>query len=120
VRTGAKRRPKDNPGTLVRHRTTEQAHIVLGTSAPSRNDPSRFAFGVVNSALGGGMSSRLFQEIREKRGLAYSVYSYHAMFTETGLFAVYSGSTPSKAHEVLRIARQEMRDVAGGGLTDDE
>src|SRR5207244_9710714 len=63
VRDGSKRGPKDNPGTLVRHRPTEQAHIVLGTSAPSRNDPSRFAFGVVNSALGGGMSSRLFQEI---------------------------------------------------------
>ena len=83
-------------------------------------DPRRFAFGVVNSALGGGMSSRLFQEIREKRGLAYSVYSYHTMFAETGLFAVYAGSTPSKAHEVLQIARQEMRDIAGGGLSDEE
>jgi predicted Zn-dependent peptidase len=120
VRTGAKRRPKDNPGTLVRHRTTEQAHIVLGTSAPSRNDPSRFAFGVVNSALGGGMSSRLFQEIREKRGLAYSVYSYHAMFTETGTFSVYAGTTPTKAQEVLSIVRGELGDLAGGGLTAEE
>src|SRR5207249_2951332 len=120
VRTGAKRRPKDNPGTLVRHRTTEQAHIVLGTSAPSRNDPSRFAFGVVNSALGGGMSSRLFQEIREKRGLAYSVYSYHSMFAETGLFAVYAGTTPSRAKEVLELARRELADVAEHGVTQEE
>jgi predicted Zn-dependent peptidase len=106
--------------TLVKHRPTEQAHITLGTSGFSRKDPRRFAFGVVNSALGGGMSSRLFQEIREKRGLAYSVYSYHTMFAETGLFAVYAGSTPSKAHEVLQIARQELRDIAGGGLSDEE
>jgi predicted Zn-dependent peptidase len=120
VRAGAKRGPKDNPGTLVKHRPTEQAHIVLGTSGPSRNDTSRFAFGVVNSALGGGMSSRLFQEIREKRGLAYSVYSYHAMFTETGTFSVYAGTTPTKAHEVLSIIRAELADVAGGGLTDEE
>jgi predicted Zn-dependent peptidase len=106
--------------TLVKHRPTEQAHITLGTSGFSRKDPKRFAFGVVNSALGGGMSSRLFQEVREKRGLAYSVYSYHTMFAETGLFAVYAGCTPAKAHEVLQIARQEMRDIAGGGLTDEE
>src|SRR5438094_9278465 len=66
------------------------------------------------------MSSRLFQEIREKRGMAYSVYSYHTMFAETGLFAVYAGTTPSKAHEVLQIARGEMADIAGGGLSDDE
>jgi predicted Zn-dependent peptidase len=105
---------------LVKHRSTEQAHIVLGTSGLSRKDPKRFALGVVNSALGGGMSSRLFQEIREKRGLAYSVYSYHTMFAETGLFAIYAGTTPSKAQEVLQIARAEMRDIAGGGLTDEE
>jgi predicted Zn-dependent peptidase len=114
----------DVPGvsgaSLVRKRTTEQAHIVLGTSAYSRRDPERFAFGVVNSALGGGMSSRLFQEIREKRGMAYSVYSYHSMFAETGLFGVYAGTTPSKGHQVLDIVRQEMADVAEHGLSDEE
>jgi predicted Zn-dependent peptidase len=66
------------------------------------------------------MSSRLFQEIREKRGLAYSVYSYHSMFAETGLFMVYAGATPSKADQVLSIARAELADVAGGGLSDEE
>ena len=66
------------------------------------------------------MSSRLFQEIREKRGLAYSVYSYHSMFAETGLFSVYAGTTPTKAHEVLSIINRELRNVAEGGLTDDE
>ena len=83
-------------------------------------DPERFAFGVVNSVLGGGMSSRLFQEVREKRGLAYSVYSYHSMFAETGMFAAYAGTTPSKAEEVLRIVRGQIEDVAAGGLTDEE
>jgi predicted Zn-dependent peptidase len=112
--------PPLTAGTVVKHRPTEQAHISFGTSGYSRKDPRRFAFGVVNSALGGGMSSRLFQEIREKRGMAYSVYSYHTMFAETGLFSVYAGSTPSKARDVLDIAQQEMRQIAGGGLTEDE
>jgi predicted Zn-dependent peptidase len=66
------------------------------------------------------MSSRLFQEIREKRGMAYSVYSYHTMFAETGLFSVYAGSAPSRASQVVDIARQELRDIAAGGLTDEE
>jgi predicted Zn-dependent peptidase len=119
VRTGGDV-PTCSGSTVVRRRTTEQAHISYGTSAYSRRDPQRFAFGVVNSALGGGMSSRLFQEIREKRGLVYSVYSYYSMFAETGAFAVYAGTTPSKAQEVLTIVRREMQDIAGGGLTHEE
>ena len=105
---------------LVRHRGTEQAHILFGTSAPSRRDPDRFAFGVVNSALGGGMSSRLFQEVREKRGLVYSIYSHHSMFAETGLFGVYAGTTPAKATEVLGIIRSQIEDITDGGLKGDE
>jgi predicted Zn-dependent peptidase len=66
------------------------------------------------------MSSRLFQEIREKRGLAYSVYSYHAMYAEAGLFTVYAGTTPKRAEEVLGVIRREIDDVAGGGLTTQE
>src|SRR5207302_1678084 len=112
--------PAPHGATLVRRRSTEQAHICLGTAAQSRRDPDRFAFGVVNSALGGGMSSRLFQEIREKRGLAYAVYSYHSMFAETGLFAVYAGTTPSRAEEVLDIARRELDDISENGLHLDE
>jgi len=110
------RPPSASGRRLVRKRTTEQAHIMLGTNGLSRSDPDRFAFGVVNNALGGGMSSRLFQEIREKRGLAYSAYSYHAMYTEAGLFAAYAGTTPASAHEVLRILRSELEAVASGAL----
>ncbi|MFN2590458.1 MAG: M16 family metallopeptidase, partial [Actinomycetota bacterium] len=112
--------PAPSGATLVHPRKTEQAHICLGTNAYSRQDPERFAFGVVNSALGGGMSSRLFQEVREKRGLAYSVYSYHSMFTETGQFVAYAGTTPAKAREVLDIIRDQIHDVAGGGLAEAE
>jgi predicted Zn-dependent peptidase len=112
--------PPVSGGVLVRPRDTEQAHLMVGTAAHSRRDPDRFAFGVVNSALGGGMSSRLFQEVREKRGLAYSIYSYHSMFAETGLFGVYAGTTPARAGEVLRIVRDQMEDIAERGLPQEE
>jgi predicted Zn-dependent peptidase len=75
---------------------------------------------IVNTALGAGMSSRLFQEIREKRGLAYSVFSYHQQFTEAGLFTCYAGTTPSRAEQVIGLLRTELEDVAGGGLREDE
>jgi len=112
--------PTPSGRSLVKKRTTEQAHICVGTSGLSRTDPDRFAFGVVNNALGGGMSSRLFQEVREKRGLAYSVYSYHAMYAEAGVFCAYAGTTPGRAKEVLAIMRAELEDVAGKGLSPGE
>ena len=83
-------------------------------------DPDRFAFLIVNGALGTGMSSRLFQEIREKRGLVYSVYSYHSQYTEAGVFSCYAGTTPGRAREVIGLLRQELEDVAAGGLTQEE
>ena len=112
--------PTPSGRSLVNKRKTEQAHICVGTSGLSRTDPDRFAFGVVNNALGGGMSSRLFQEVREKRGLAYSVYSYHAMYAEAGVFCAYAGTTPGRAKEVLAIMRAELEDVANKGLGPDE
>jgi predicted Zn-dependent peptidase len=112
--------PAPSGETVVRRRKTEQAHIVLGTNGLSRGDPDRFALGIVNVALGGGMSSRLFQEVREKRGLAYSVYSYHTMFVDAGLFAAYAGTTPARARDVLSIVRDQLQDVGDGGLTEEE
>ena len=114
------RAPKPSGAHLVKRRKTEQAHICLGTNGLARNDPDRFAFLVVNTALGGGMSSRLFQEVREKRGLAYTVYSYHAQYTEAGLFSTYAGTTPSRAQEVVSLLRRELELVRDGGLTDEE
>jgi predicted Zn-dependent peptidase len=114
------RTPRASGGHLIRRRKTEQAHICLGTNGLARTDPDRFAFSIVNAALGGGMSSRLFQEIREQRGLAYSVYSYHAQYAEGGLFTCYAGTTPRQAKEVVRLVRRELVDIGGGGLTNEE
>ncbi len=114
------RAPAPSGRSVVRRRKTEQAHICIGTSGLSRTDPDRFAFGVVNNAIGGGMSSRLFQEIREKRGLAYSVYCYHSMYAEAGVFCAYVGTTPGRAKEVLSIVRGELEDVADKGLAPEE
>jgi predicted Zn-dependent peptidase len=107
------------PGTGVRlvPRTIEQANLVLGCAGMSRTDPNRFALGVLNAALGGGMSSRLFQEVREKRGLAYSVYSFASQHSDTGMWATYIGCLPAKADEVLAICQEEIAKVIAGGLT---
>jgi predicted Zn-dependent peptidase len=101
-------------------RRTEQAHLVLGMPGLSRTDERRWALGVLNTALGGGMSSRLFQEIREKRGLAYSVYSYTSSFADCGLFGVYAGCQPRRVPEVLKICREELEQVAAHGLPEEE
>lgn len=118
-RLGDRRSPNVG-GVRVVRRTTEQANVVLGTPGMSRRDDRRFALGVLNAALGGGMSSRLFQEVREKRGLAYSVYSYHAQYADTGLFGVYAGCVPRKVDDVLSICREELAKVAVRGITEEE
>ncbi|MDH2425193.1 pitrilysin family protein [Sphaerisporangium sp. TRM90804] len=107
-------------GVRVVDRPTEQANLVLGTTALSRTDDRRFALGVLNAALGGGMSSRLFQEIREKRGLAYSAYSYTAQYADTGQFGIYVGCLPAKIEDVLKICREELDRVIAERLTDEE
>jgi predicted Zn-dependent peptidase len=117
---GGDRRTTTSGGIRVVPRTTEQANLVLGMPGVSRSDERRFALGVLNAALGGGMSSRLFQEVREKRGLAYSVYSYHAQYADTGLFGVYAGCVPRKVDDVLAICREELAKVAATGITQEE
>jgi predicted Zn-dependent peptidase len=101
-------------------RRTEQAHILLGMPGVSRNDERRWALGVLSAALGGGMSSRLFQEIREKRGLAYSTYSFTSGYADCGMFGVYAGCRPAHVSDVLKICRDELDQVVRHGLTDDE
>jgi predicted Zn-dependent peptidase len=116
----ARRAPLPSGRHLTKRRKTEQAHIALGTNGLARSDADRFALMVVTTALGGGMSSRLFQEVRERRGLAYSVYAYHAQYTEAGLFTCYAGTTPARAHEVVGLMRHELEDMRDGGLRADE
>ncbi len=93
---------------------------MLGCAGLARTDDRRFALGVLNAALGGGMSSRLFQEIREKRGLAYSVYSFNSQHADIGLWGVYAGCLPAKADEVLAICTEEIAKVCDAGLTKEE
>jgi predicted Zn-dependent peptidase len=112
--------PAAGTGVKLVSRSIEQANLVLGCEGLARTDDRRFALGVLNAALGGGMSSRLFQEVREKRGLAYSVYSFSAQHADTGMWGVYAGCLPSKADEVLSICAAEVAKVVGEGLTDAE
>ena len=102
----------------VLERPLEQAHLVLGVRALGRADPDRYALAVVDQVLGGGMSSRLFQEVREQRGLAYSVFSYRSAYEETGSLAVYCGTSPERVDEVLDVVNGELdRLVADGGVS---
>ena len=114
------RAPKAYSRVRVERRETEQANLVLGTTGLRRDDPQRFALEVLSGALGGGMSSRLFQTVREQRGLAYSVYSYASSHADTGVFGVYAGCAPGKVSEVLELVRTELASVAEHGLTDEE
>lgn len=97
---------------LLHRKDTEQAHICLGTRALSYLDPDRYALDLLNTILGEGMSSRLFQEIREKRGLAYDVHSYSSKHADGGYFAVYVGVDPKKAEEAVAAVMSELRTIA--------
>lgn len=93
----------------VNYRKLEQVHICLSTKGLSIGDPRRYAFSLLNTILGGNMSSRLFQEIREKRGLAYAVYSFISSHVDTGMFGVYLGVDPKRAHETTELILSEIR-----------
>jgi predicted Zn-dependent peptidase len=98
-------------------RPTEQAHVVVGVRALPVLDPDRYALTVLNQALGGGMASRLFQEVREERGLAYSIYSYRAAYDDAGFLAVYAGTSPERFDETLSVIDEQLdRLVDDGGL----
>jgi predicted Zn-dependent peptidase len=112
-------RPPARPVHVVADET-EQANLVLGCHGVSRHDPRRFAVGVLSSALGGGMSSRLFQRIREERGLAYSVYSFSSSYSDAGMFGVYAGCQPGKTDEVLSLILAELDAAARGELAPEE
>jgi predicted Zn-dependent peptidase len=99
---------RDPSSVVVIERPTEQAHVVVGMRALPHLDPDRYALTVLNQALGGGMSSRLFQEVREERGLAYSVFSYRGAFADTGMLAIYAGTSPDRVHETLDVIAAEL------------
>jgi predicted Zn-dependent peptidase len=105
---------------VVVDRPLEQTNLLLGVAGLHAADERRPALTVLNSVLGGGMSSRLFQEIREKRGLAYSVYSFAASYSDAGVVGLYAGCTPKKAPQVAGLMLDEFRKLADGGITADE
>jgi predicted Zn-dependent peptidase len=104
----------------VINRPIAQANILVGMPGIIGNDPRRFAMGILNTVLGGGMSSRLFQEIREKRGLAYSVYSFNQGYSDASTFGLYAGCSPAKAEQVTRLMLEEFEKIAQSGITTDE
>lgn len=104
----------------VVQRPIEQANILLGVPGLPATDERRATLTVLNSILGGGMSSRLFQEIREKRGLAYSVYSFSPSYSDAGLFGIYAGCSPARVSQVTELMLGEFRGLAEGGVTDEE
>ncbi|WP_150267762.1 M16 family metallopeptidase [Paenibacillus tepidiphilus] len=108
-------------GELVYHRKkTEQNHICISLPGVESGGPLQYPMVLLNNAIGGGMSSRLFQEIREKRGLAYSVYSYHSAQADSGLFTVYAGTAPKQTKEVTELIKEMLQDLALKGLSEDE
>jgi len=99
---------------------TEQVHIVMGGRSLARGDEDREALDVVNHVFGGGLSSRLFEEIRERRGLAYSVYSGVSAYTDSGAFQMYAGTQPEHGDEVIALMRAELDRLVSDGISDDE
>jgi predicted Zn-dependent peptidase len=108
------------PGVQVTHRDTEQAHLVIGGPGLKRADERRWAFEVLNHIVGGGMSSRLFREVREERGLAYAIYGFRLSYADNGAWGVYVGTTPSQTDTCVDIIRDELAKVVAEGITEEE
>ena len=125
IRVGAPVRNRLRPGGAAAQEIwedddTEQVHLVIGMQSPDRHDPSLAALDVVNHVFGGGMSSRLFEEIREKRGLVYSVYSGAGAYSDAGIFTIYAGSQPRHLAEVRGLIDLEIDKLCRDGITDEE
>jgi predicted Zn-dependent peptidase len=104
----------------ITRRDTEQAHVVLGGKGLNRSDERRWAFEVMNHVMGSGMSSRLFREVREERGLAYAIYGFRLAYADAGAWGVYVGTTPSQTDTALNVIRDELAKVVAEGITTEE
>lgn len=115
-------RPELAAPARFRHITkdTAQANVLLGLESLPSGHPSRYALGILSTAFGGGMSSRLYEEIREKRGLAYSVYCYQQPYAETGYFGLYAGTAPEKAAQAVELMQIEFERLTRHGLSEEE
>lgn len=112
--------PKMESKTVLKHKKIEQVHLCLGGKSVSQLDPDRYAFTIMDNILGGSMSSRLFQEVREKRGLVYSVYSSITPFRDFGIYYIYAGTSKENYKKVIDLAMIELSSIKKVGVTDDE
>ncbi|MEA2266562.1 MAG: hypothetical protein QOE27_2145 [Solirubrobacteraceae bacterium] len=118
---GAPGPPEERPATpRFRVKETEQYHVCLGGPGLARDDDRRFALRVLDNLLGGTSSSRLFQAVRERRGLAYSVFTFHTLFAGSGQVGVYVGTRPENLEETMRVIGAELEQISGGRVTDAE
>jgi predicted Zn-dependent peptidase len=122
---GGERPVRHHPGAAVEPRAvlddpTEQAHIALGWRGLDHHDDERYALAVANQILGGGMSSRLFQQVREERGLCYSVYSWASTYADAGTAGIYAGTAPSRVAELLSVVDDEVAKLVASGVTEAE
>jgi len=108
------------PGVRFQRKDTEQYHVCVAAPGISRSDPRRFAASLLDGILGGSASSRLFQEIREKRGMAYAVYSFASQYSDTGQIGVYLGTREENVASCLEITTEQIAEIAAGNLRDDE
>ena len=104
------------PGLRFQRKDTEQYHLCLGATGIARSDRRRFAASLLDSILGGSASSRLFQEIREKRGMAYAVYSFASQYTDTGLIGIYVGTREENLGSCVEICVEQIADIAAGNF----
>jgi predicted Zn-dependent peptidase len=109
--------PTSQGGVAVVEEDTDQVHLVVGLRGLDRTDPRRYALAVLEHALGGGLSSRLWQQVREERGLAYSVYSYRSSYEGAGTLSVYAGTAPDHLEEVFGLCTSILDDLAANGIT---
>ncbi len=112
--------PEPSRGCYVQKRDIEQVHLCISVPGPGKREKERYASFLLNSALGGGMSSRLFQEIREKRGLVYSIYSTLMSYGDTGMLKIYAGTSPDKVRELVDLVMGIFQDIRGEGITGEE
>ncbi|MFH1709513.1 MAG: pitrilysin family protein [bacterium] len=112
--------PTIKKSVKLKHKKTEQVHMCLGSMGPSQHDEDRYAFSILDTVIGGSMSSRLFQEVREKRGLAYSIYSYSGALKDCGIYVVYAGTSKENFRKVIDLTISEFDNIKKNGITKEE
>jgi len=123
--TGTKQKVAPNiptliPARTIRTKTMEQVHLCLGTKSVPQSSPDIYTLHILNNILGGGISSRLFQSIREEKGLAYAIYSYQSNYSDAGLFTIYAGTRPNNAGQVMELIWKNITELKANGITQSE